>query len=83
LSWTTFVRAPRSGAPFRGAAVRTWPLLTAFLTAVPPPVLAALAWARARAFRARLDFDAVIRASPPVISRLLCAQSWVLNATGT
>jgi hypothetical protein len=26
---------------------------------------------RARAFLARLDFDAVIRGSPPVVSRLL------------
>jgi hypothetical protein len=33
--------------------------------------LAALDWAPFRAFRARLDFEAVIRASPPVMSRLL------------
>ena len=68
--------------PFRAAAVRTGPLPDApplrvaleFLTAVPPR--AALAWAAIRAFRARVDFDAVIRASPPMISRLpLCARS--------
>src|SRR5580704_1662273 len=46
-------------------------------TPVPPePAFLALAWA-ARAFRARLDFEAVIRAPPPVVSRQLCA--WLLS----
>jgi hypothetical protein len=47
------------------------------LTAVPPlaAFLDPLAWAPARALRARLDFEAVIRASPPVMSRLMrCAR---------
>jgi hypothetical protein len=51
-----------------------------FLAALPflawVPFLAALpflAWVPLRAFRARLDFEAVIRASPPVGSRLLYA----------
>jgi hypothetical protein len=40
------------------------------LTAVP--FLAPFPWVRwALALRARLDFDAVIRASPPVVSRLV------------
>jgi len=55
------------------------------LTAVPPLAvfLAALDWAPVRAFRARLDFEAVIRASPPVMSRLLlCARPWSVNAAG-
>jgi hypothetical protein len=52
------------------------PLLAALLLAAL--LLAALflaepAWAPLRAFRARLDFEAVIRASPPVGSRLLYA----------
>ncbi|HJY66077.1 MAG TPA: hypothetical protein VJ254_05080, partial [Streptosporangiaceae bacterium] len=53
------VAAPpfRAGLPFRVLAVLAW-----------------LRWAwacRARACRARLDFDAVIRASPPVWARLV------------
>jgi hypothetical protein len=74
FSGTSSVRGPRRSAPVRAAAVRTWavplrlalPFLAAlllraapaFLTAVPP--LAAPAWAAIRAFRARLDFEAVI-----------------------
>jgi hypothetical protein len=46
----------RAALPFLAAVpLRAAP---AFLTAVPP--LAALAWAAIRAFRARLDFEAVI-----------------------
>jgi hypothetical protein len=53
----------------------------AFLTAVPP--LAALAWVRARAFRARLDFEAVIPSFASGDLRAGAARPWVLNATGT
>jgi hypothetical protein len=57
------------------------PLRTApaFLTAVPP--LAALA--RARAARARLDFEAVIPSFASGDFRTSAARPWVLNATGT
>jgi hypothetical protein len=60
-------------------AVPPFPAVLPFL-AVPPflavlpflavPPFLAVAWAPLRAFRARLDFEAVIRASPPVVSRL-------------
>jgi hypothetical protein len=71
----------------------TAPLLAAppFLAAVAPflaaPFLAGPAWVPLRAFRARLDFEAVIRASPPVGSRLpypVCAgQPEACHAAGT
>jgi hypothetical protein len=64
------VATPLLAAPlFRAALV--------FLAALPfraaLPFLTWPAWLPLRAFRARLDFEAVIRASPPVGSRLLYA----------
>jgi hypothetical protein len=56
-------------APFLAAL--PFVLAPPFLLALP--FLAGAAWAPLRAFRARLDFEAVIRASPPVGSRLLYA----------
>jgi hypothetical protein len=63
------------------------PFLAALAFLLAPPFLAWPAWAPLRAFRARLDFEAVIRASPPVGSRLLyavlCWHAGGMPATGT
>jgi hypothetical protein len=57
----------------RVLALTAVPVLAAvpFGAALPFRALACLRWAWARACRARLDFDAVIRASPPVWARLV------------
>jgi hypothetical protein len=79
-----------SAAPVRPAPAAAAPPFRAAPLAAPPfrvlAVLAALAalvwlrwaWAcRARACRARLDFDAVIRASPPVSAR--CSRDFIVR----
>jgi hypothetical protein len=72
LAATAFLAAapfPFLTAPFLVVA----PVLAALPFLLAPPFLAGPGWAPLRAFRARLDFEAVIRASPPVGSRLLYA----------